>query len=85
MAHYPDLATALEGVCRTWCEANGYSEPFCRNGEWWAFPPAGVMPVKIKDVMEKDSQQQIRIGTLMLTLCPDGSLAREIECGSTEA
>lgn len=84
MPQYPDLATALEGICRTWCEAHGYSEPFCRNGEWWAFPPAGVMPVKIKDVMGHDSQQQIRIGTLMLTLWPDGSLARENKSKETE-
>ena len=73
---YPDLGSAIQGVCQAWCEENGYSNPFCRNGEWWAFPPHGVMPVQIKAVMGHDKQQLVKIGPLTLALLPDGSLAK---------
>ena len=72
--HYRDLGSAIRGVCQTWCDEHGYSDPFCRNGEWWAFSPSGVMPVKIKTVMAKDCQRTIQISSLTLTLFPDGSL-----------
>ncbi len=30
-----------------WLIANGYTDPFRNEGQWWAFPPNGVMPVPI--------------------------------------
>lgn len=30
-----------------WCEANGYTDPFLQERQWWAFPPNGVMPVPL--------------------------------------
>lgn len=71
---YPDLATAMRAVCENWCNVHGFTEPFCRNGEWWAFPPRAVMPVKIKDVMGKNSEAQcVYIGRVSFLLLPDGS------------
>jgi len=32
---------------REWCEKNGYTDPFFQDGNWWAFPPGGVIPVSI--------------------------------------
>jgi hypothetical protein len=56
---YPDLAAAVRGVCQDWCQRHGYSDPFCRNGEWWAFPPNGVMLVRIRDAFRaNDGQEQ---------------------------
>ncbi|MEM9274549.1 MAG: hypothetical protein AAGA80_16535 [Cyanobacteria bacterium P01_F01_bin.143] len=72
--HYPDLGSALRDICFTWCQENGYTDPFLRDGEWWAFPPNGVMPVKVKTVMEKDCQRTIKITNVTLKLFPDGSL-----------
>ena len=71
---YSSLGQAIRGVCMTWCEENGYSEPFCRDGEWWAFPPNGVMPIRIKTVIDKDCQCLVRIGPALLMLLPDGSV-----------
>ncbi|MEM9136630.1 MAG: hypothetical protein AAGB01_04695 [Cyanobacteria bacterium P01_F01_bin.42] len=71
---YPDLGSALRGVCDIWCQEQGYTDPFFRNGEWWAYPPGGVMPVLIKMVMAPDSQRPVRIGTMTIYLFPDGSL-----------
>jgi hypothetical protein len=34
-----------------WCAENGYTDLFCQEGEWWAFPPNGVMPVQVRRVM----------------------------------
>ena len=34
---FSDLGSAIHGVCQAWCKEQGYSDPFCRNGEWWAF------------------------------------------------
>ena len=48
---YPNLANAVRGVCEHWCQTNGYSDAFLRNGEWWAFPANSVMPVCLKDVI----------------------------------
>lgn len=75
--HYPDLGAAIQGVCQAWCLDHGYGDPFCRNGEWWAFPPRGVLPVRIKTVMGKPSPYAVKIGRLTLKLFPDGSLAPE--------
>ncbi|MEL6381315.1 MAG: hypothetical protein AAFQ89_02340 [Cyanobacteria bacterium J06626_18] len=75
IAHYPDLGTAIRGVCHAWCNANGYSDPFCRDGEWWAFPLGGVMPIRIKTVMREDDRQPVKIGPVMLIIFPDGSLS----------
>lgn len=73
--HYSDLRSAMYGVCQAWCDQYGYSDPFCRNAEWWAFPPGGVMPVQIKTIMGEGCQRLIQIGPLTLALLPDGSLA----------
>ncbi|MGD1913414.1 MAG: hypothetical protein ACFB2X_21995 [Rivularia sp. (in: cyanobacteria)] len=73
---YPDLATAINHICQQWCQENGYTEPFYRNGELWAFPPNGVMPVKIKDVMDKQDSKQVWIGRVCLFILPDGSVAK---------
>ena len=70
-----DLGSAIRGVCHAWCEEQGYSDPFCLNGEWWAFPPNGVIPVQIKTVMGEGCQRSVQIGPLQLALFPDGSLA----------
>jgi len=32
---------------KEWCEKNGYTDPFFQDGNWWAFPPGGVIPVSI--------------------------------------
>ena len=74
---YANLGSAIQGVCQAWCQEHGYSDPFCRNGEWWAFPPKSVMAVQIKTVMGEACQRLVQIGTLTLTLLPDGSLATE--------
>ncbi|NEQ86643.1 MAG: hypothetical protein F6K26_43285 [Moorea sp. SIO2I5] len=79
ISHYNDLGAAIRGVCHAWCEEQGYSNPFCRNGEWWAYPPNGVMPIQIKTVMGKSCQRPVRIGRLILFLYPDGSLGPEPE------
>jgi hypothetical protein len=75
VAQYPDLRSAIQETCFTWCDAHGYSDPFCRNGEWWAFPPQSVMPVRIKTVMGMACQYPVKIGPVTLTIYPDGSLA----------
>lgn len=75
IAQYPDLRSAIQDICLTWCDAHGYSDPFCRNGEWWAFPPQSVMPVRIKTVMGMACQYPVKIGPVRLTIYPDGSLA----------
>ncbi|QYO62297.1 hypothetical protein [Leptolyngbya sp. 7M] len=74
---YPDLATAIRDVCQAWCQQHGYTDPFCRNGQWWAFPPNGVMPIRIRDVLTADDcqAQWVQIGRVSLALLPDGSFA----------
>ncbi|MEO1508358.1 MAG: hypothetical protein AAFU84_11990 [Cyanobacteria bacterium J06633_23] len=72
--HYPNLGLAIRGVCQDWCEQHGYSDPFCRDGIWWAFPPDGVMLVRIETVMEEHSQRWVRLGPVRLILFPDGSI-----------
>lgn len=73
---YPDLAAAIKDVCQKWCEENGYTEPFYRNGELWAFPPNGVMAIKIKDAIDKQDSKQVWIGQVSLFILPDGSVAK---------
>lgn len=75
LPQYPNLGAAMQGACQTWCQAHGYSDPFCRDGEWWAFPPRGVMPIRVKTVMAETCQYPVQIGRVTLTLLPDGSLA----------
>ena len=75
--HYTNLGCAIRGVCNAWCKEQNYTDPFCRNGEWWAYPLNGVMPVQIKTVMGKSSQRPVKLGLLTLFLYPDGSLAPE--------
>lgn len=36
----PDHITAA-------CEKGGYTEPFQNDGQWWAFPPNGIMSVPL--------------------------------------
>ena len=79
--HYTNLGSAIRGVCYAWCDELGYTDPFCSNGEWWAYPPNGVIPVKIKTVMGTSCQRLVRLGKLTLFLRPDGSLATEPESG----
>jgi hypothetical protein len=79
VAQYPDLRSAVQDTCCIWCEAHGYSNPFCRNGEWWAFPPQSVMPVRIKTVMGVAFQYLVKIGPVRLSIYPDGSLASALE------
>lgn len=69
----------MQGACQAWCQTQGYSDPFRRDGEWWAFPPHGVMPVRVKTVMEATFQYPVQIGRVTLTLLPDGSLATRVE------
>ncbi|MEM9508436.1 MAG: hypothetical protein AAGA16_12260 [Cyanobacteria bacterium P01_E01_bin.35] len=75
MNQYLDLPTAIYDVCQQWCQKHGYSELFCRNGEWWAFPPNGVIPLPLKDTISNKRQysQEIKIGRVSVRLLPDGS------------
>ncbi|MGD1873006.1 MAG: hypothetical protein ACFB02_08120 [Mastigocoleus sp.] len=73
---YPDLNTAISKVSKQWCNETGYSEPFYHNGEMWAFPPDGVIPVKIKDVITQKDCKKVWIGRVSLFILPDGSLVK---------
>ena len=77
MVNYPDLASAIRGVCEQWCQQNGYTDLFRRNGEWWAFPPNGVMPVRLKNALAPEDKysQEVKIGRVSIALMPDGSFA----------
>lgn len=75
MRQYATLGDAIYDVCQAWCKSHGYSDPFCRNGEWWAFPPSGVIPIQIKSVLDDGSEQVVKIGSLELTLFPDGTVS----------
>ena len=74
--NFADLGSAIRGVCNAWCEEQGYTDPFCRNGEWWAYPPNGVMG--------SHCQRPVRLGPLTLFLYPDGSVAPELQHSSFE-
>lgn len=79
IANYANLADAIRGVCQQWCKQNGYSDLFCRNGEWWAFPPHGVMPVCLKEAIPPEDKysQEVKIGRVLIALTPDGSFFTE--------
>ena len=81
MQEYPNFLAAIKGVCEKWCQQNGYTEPFCRNGEYWAFPPNGAIPVKIRDIIQTDKRQAqlVCIGRVSFWLLPDGSLQKSKE------
>ncbi|MEO0948369.1 MAG: hypothetical protein AAFY11_09545 [Cyanobacteria bacterium J06641_5] len=74
---YSDLTDAIAAIRKLWCLENGYTDPFCHNAEWWAFPTNAVIPVKIKTVMGQNSQRKIQVGRVTLFLFPDGSLGKE--------
>lgn len=72
---YSSLSEAIDCLCKQWCDSSGYSDPFLKDGEWWAFPPKGVIPVKVKAVMGETSQREVKVDSLRMMLFPDGSLA----------
>ena len=78
---YPDLKTAAEAVCSKWCKQQGYTDYFYDRGSWWAFPPQGVIPVKIHDVIDLDQTKAQRVKIkhysifLSIALLPDGCIA----------
>lgn len=78
---YPSLQAAAAAVCQKWCQTQGYSDCFYQQGSWWAFPAAGVMPVKIHDVidLERVKAQRVQIKhysiALSVALLPDGCIA----------
>ncbi|MEL6139827.1 MAG: hypothetical protein AAFR42_20785 [Cyanobacteria bacterium J06628_6] len=72
---YSTFKAALQATCHAWCHEQGYTDPFCQDGVWWAFPPGGVIPVRVKDVMAPDWQRSVRIGALTLDLLANGALA----------
>ena len=78
---YPNLKAAAAAVCSKWCQQHDYTNHFYSNGSWWAFPPQGVMPVKIHDVidLEKTKARRVQIKhysiSLSVALLPDGCIA----------
>lgn len=78
---YPDLKAAAAAVCLRWCEEHGYSDRFYQNGSWWAYPPNGVMPVNLHQVIELEHTpaQRVRVRYysifLSIALLPDGCVA----------
>ena len=58
---YPNLKAAAAAVCQRWCEQKGYSDRFYQDGSWWAFPPNGVLPVKINEVIDRDNTLAQRV------------------------
>ena len=62
---YPDVQAAADAVCRKWRTENGYTDYFYDRGSWWAFPPQGVMSVKIHDLIDlAETKATIRIKIL---------------------
>jgi hypothetical protein len=41
----------LEEQVKKWCDQNGYSDPQQVDGQWWAFPPNGVMQICIDSML----------------------------------
>ncbi|MEM8718495.1 MAG: hypothetical protein AAGE84_04190 [Cyanobacteria bacterium P01_G01_bin.39] len=76
---YPDLARAVRGVCEHWCAENGYSDLFLHNGEYWAFPPNGVIPIALKEALSSKEKygREVRIGRVSIMLMPDGSFCTD--------
>lgn len=78
---YPDIKAAAEAVCSKWCQQEGYTDYFYDRGSWWAFPPQGVIPVKIHDVIDLDQTKAQRVKIkhysifLSIALLPDGCIA----------
>ena len=78
---YPNLQAAATAVCRSWCQQHGYSNSFYQDGSWWAFPPQGVIPVKIHDVISFDQTKAQRVKikhysiALSIAILPDGCIA----------
>ena len=78
---YPTLKDAAAAVCQRWCEQQGYRDHFYQNGSWWAFPPNGVIPVKIHEVIDLNNTlaQRVQIKhysiSLSIALLPDGCIA----------
>lgn len=78
---YSNLEAAAAAVCQRWCQQNSYTTPFYQNSSRWAFPPHGVMPVKIHDVIDLDHTMAQRVEiqhysiTLSIALLPDGCVA----------
>ena len=54
---------------------------FYLDGNWWAFPPQGMMPVKIHDIIDLKQTKARRVHlkhysiSLSLALLPDGCIA----------
>ncbi len=78
---YSNLKAAAAAVCQRWCEQQGYTDRFYQSGSWWAFPPNGVIPVKIHEVIdiEHTKAQRVKIKyhstALSIALLPDGCIA----------
>ena len=78
---YPNLEAAAAAVCSKWCQHHGYTDHFFLDGSWWAFPPQGVMPVKIHDVIDLQGTKARRVQieyysiSLSIALLPDGCIA----------
>lgn len=78
---YPNMKAAAEAVCGEWCQQQDYTDYFYDHGSWWAFPPQGVMPVKIHNVIDvaQTKAQRVKIKHhsifLSIALLPDGCIA----------
>ncbi|MDX2215508.1 MAG: hypothetical protein SFY66_19750 [Oculatellaceae cyanobacterium bins.114] len=51
---FVDDLRSPSGFLKDWCSEHGYTDLFYQEGEWWAFPPKGVMPVQLSAVMGKE-------------------------------
>ena len=78
---YPTLRDAEAAVCQRWCEERGYGDRFYQNGSWWSFPPNGVLPVRIHEIidLQHTKAQRVRVKhysiALSIALLPDGCIA----------
>ena len=78
---YPNFLSAAGAVCQRWCEQEGYRDRFYQNGSWWAFPPNGVIPVRIHEIFDlnKTKAQRVQVKhhsiALSIALLPDGCIA----------
>jgi hypothetical protein len=78
---YPNLEAAAAAVCSKWFQQQGYTGHFYSSGSWWAFPPQGVMPVRIHDVIDLEETKARRVQieyysiSLSIALLPDGCIA----------
>jgi hypothetical protein len=64
----------IPNYVQDYCDRNSYTEPQFVDGEWWAFPPSGVMPVVIP--VDRFSDQVVRVmpatNTVRTTFNPEG-------------